>query len=391
MSYPFPAPNGYEEALNQQFAGFLSYSLHSGPELLNRMHENQSLIFSDEARIVADQDSPLPKYTETGKDREIDWVICDEDSLVGYESKYGDSLKRRQLRDELAKLELNAEGRETKLVAVTPHTTRPSVVDEFDEDTVYWLSWVTVARRLQQTDETNLLPEQRPLLRMLQDLLTTEDMHPFTGFNHHDKQQYRYFIRDLRQELVNTELENRGDVHTWTTTNPNPASYKRLVPRYLDVPFVSQFRDEESGTKRGSSLAVLVDTETHAVHTGVVFNVQEIESHETFVEDNVDTLVSYAAENDLKLWASMNSPNQWELGVAKTDTPDEMRTWLEEGTAAEITVDNTGYKKARFVRECSASDPARIVEDTKSDLLSFYEEILMSDRVYPRSTLAEQE
>jgi hypothetical protein len=94
MSYPFPAPNGYEEALNQQFAGFLSYSLHSGPELLNRMHENQSLIFSDEARIVADQDSPLPKYTETGKDREIDWVICDEDSLVGYESKYGDSLKR---------------------------------------------------------------------------------------------------------------------------------------------------------------------------------------------------------------------------------------------------------------------------------------------------------
>ena len=71
--------------------------------------------------VTGENPRPIPResnYTETGKHREIDRVTGDEDSLVGYESRYDDSLKRRQLRDELAKLELNAERRETKLVTV---------------------------------------------------------------------------------------------------------------------------------------------------------------------------------------------------------------------------------------------------------------------------------
>jgi len=390
MSYPFPAPDGYEEDLNQQFAGLLYYSLEIGPELLNRIHQEESITFSGEAQLVADQDSPLSKYTDTGKDREIDWVVGDEDKLVGYESKYGDTLGGRQLSDELAKLELNADGRKSKLVAVTPHTTRPSVLDDFNEEPVYWLSWLTIARRIQQIDDAELPPEQRPLLRMLQDLFKIEDMHPFKGFNHHDKQQYRYFIRDLRQELLDTELENRGDVHTWTTTNPEPSSWKRLVPKYLDVPFVREDRGDDS-TKRGSSLAVLVDTEAHRVHTGVVFNVREIEAHEEFIANNVDALVEYAAEQELELWASMNSPNQWKLGIAKTSDPAKMRTWLEDGSTTAIKVDETKFKKARFVRECSASEPAMIVQEVKDNLLSFHDEIIVSNELYPWPTLADQE
>lgn len=65
MGYPFSPPGGDEEALNQQFTGFLYYSLQNGPALLNRIHRDHPLSFSDEARVVAHQDSPLPLHTET--------------------------------------------------------------------------------------------------------------------------------------------------------------------------------------------------------------------------------------------------------------------------------------------------------------------------------------
>jgi hypothetical protein len=208
MGYPFSSPNGDEEDLNQQVAGYLYYSLQISPDILNRIHSDQPLSFSDEARLVAHQNSPLLRYTDTGIDREIDWVVGDKNKLVGYESKYGASLHKDQLQDELAKLRLNADGQDVALVVVTMNTTPVSLLNQFADEPVYWLSWFTVFRRLRQTNEADIPAEQRPILRMLLDLFEAEDMHPFTGFDHHDKLQYRYFIRDLRQELVGTELEN---------------------------------------------------------------------------------------------------------------------------------------------------------------------------------------
>lgn len=386
MGYPFTTPKGYEERLNQQFSGYLHYSLQISPELLNRIHEKRAISFSHKARLVAHQNSPLPRYTETGTDREIDWVVRDEDKLVGYESKYGDSLKNTQLRDELDKLELNADGRDAILVAVTPHTTPPGVIDRLETEQIRWMSWYTVSRRLRQTDDADVQPEQRPLLRMLQDLFEAEDMHSFTGFDHRDKLQYRYFIRDLRQELVATDLENPGKVHTSTTRDSEPSQWKRLVPKRLDIPFVRTSRDDDWKRQR-SYLTVTVDTETHDVHAGIVFNLREVESHREYVAKNLDDFVEYAAERNLQFWASMNSFNQWELGIAKTDTPDEIRSWLENGSKNVVRANGTDYKKAIFVRECSASTPSDLVQGAKEGLLEFYEEFLVDDEMYPWPTL----
>lgn len=280
MGYPFAAPDRGEESLNRQFAGFLHYSLQNGSKPLKKIHEDHPISFSKQASVVASQDSPLPQHTETGTDREIDWVISDEDKLVGYESKYGAILYEDQLRDELAKLRLNAtEHQDAVLVVVTMHTTPASLLERFDDEPVYWLSWLAVFRRLRQINESELLPEQRPLRQMLIDLFEEEDMQPFTGFSHHDKLQCRYFIRDLRQELVGTEVKQPGRIHTSATKDPEPSSWKRLVPKRLDIPFVRESRDSDC-SRTTSYLTVLVDTETHDVHVGIVFNLRQIETHE---------------------------------------------------------------------------------------------------------------
>jgi hypothetical protein len=388
MVYPFSSPNGYEERLNQQFSGYIYYSLQIGPELLNSLHEDLGVSFSGEATVVAHQNSPLSHYTENGTDREIDWVIADRHKLVGYESKYGDSLSSSQLQDELEKLELNAEGRDVLLITVTPHTTPPKILDRFENDPVHWLSWSSISRRLNQIEESEIRAEQRPILRMLQDLIEGEDMHPFTGFDHHDKLQYRYFIRDLRLELAQTELENPEEVHTSVTDDPEPASWKRLVPKRLDVPFVRESRDDTWKRTR-SYLTATVDTETHEVHAGIVFNVREIGTHRDYVADSLEDLIEYGANRDLQLWASMNSLNQWKVGVPRTDDPTEMQSWLENGNKNAVRVDGTDFKKAIFVNECSASEPSIIIQNIKIELLRQYEDFLIFDDLYPYSTLAE--
>lgn len=388
MAYPFSSPNGYEERLNQQFSGYLYYSLQIGPELLNSLHEDLDIAFSEESTLVAHQNSPLPRYTEDGTDREIDWVIADKNKLVGYESKYGDSLSSSQLQGELEKLELNAEGRDILLITVTPDTTPPKILDQFEDDPIHWLSWSNISRWLDQIEESDIRAEQRPILRMLQDLFEVEDMHPFTGFDHHDKLQYRYFIRDLRQELVQTELENPGKVNSSTTKDPEPSSWKRLVPKRLDVPFVRESR-EDSWKRTRSYLTTTLDTETHEVHAGIVFNVREIRSHQDYVADSLEELVEYATNRDLQLWASMNSLNQWKVGVPRTEDPSEMQSWLKNGGKNAVRVDGTDFKKAIFVNECSASEPADVVQSVKRELLRQFEDFLVSDDLYPDPTLEE--
>ena len=216
-------------------------------------------------------------------------------------------------------------------------------------------------------------------------------MLPFTGFNHDDKRQYRYFIRDLRQELADTEIENRNEVHTWTTTNPDPLSHKRLVPKYVDVPFVRASRDPSSGTKRGSHLTVLIDIETHDLYAGIVLNLREVEAHQEYIADNVDDAVNYVVEQDLQLWASRNSVNHWKAGVAKTTDPAEMRSWLGSGSKDTIRAGGKDYKKAMFMRKCSTSEPATLVQEAKETLLDFHDQFLCSDNLFSRPTLEDYE
>lgn len=396
MNYPYSSPNGYEEDLNQQIIGHLYYSLDVDASLLNIALQNTPVSLDDEASVVAHQEAPLPHTSETETDREIDWVIQDSTQLVGFESKYGDTLSENQLSEELLKLKANAGERDAILIAITHHGTRPSVVDTFEEEPVYWTNWISVAKNLHQTDEDSIDPEQRVPFRMLNDLFEVEDMEPFTGFNHHDKEQYRYFIRDLQPELDDIGLENRGKLHNWTQEKTSPAGYCRIIPKYIDIPFVEEDRPDhnDSGrpqSKRASRFAVVVDTEEHRVYAGISFQTNRIDSHRQMIQNNRSTIIDYARNQELELWIGRNSLNHRNVPPRKTDEPDKMREWLSTSGDTVLPKGEKDYIRAMFVRECTQSNPVALFEVVVETLTELRRRFLDQDEFIDSTTLVKPE
>lgn len=134
-----------------------------------------------------------------------------------------------------------------------------------------------------------------------------------------------------------------------------------------------------------------MDTETHEIHAGIVFNIRNVKSHRDYVTDSVEKLIEYATNRDLQLWASMNSLNQWKVGVPRTDDPAEMRSWLKDGSNNAVRVGETDYKKAIFVNGSSAAEPSEIVQNVTRELIRQLEDFLLSDDLYPWPTLEGQE
>lgn len=368
MRYPYDSPNGYEEPLNQQVVGHIHYSLQEGAEILNKALQDVPLRFTDEASVVAYQDDPLPeKAKDTEKNREIDWVIRDKDKLVGFESKYGSSLSGKQLSDELKKLRANViEDEEVYLIAITHHAGKPSIIDRLGGEPVYWTNWISVSKRVKQVDEEEMPAEQRVPLRMLKDLFEVEDMEPFTGFDHQDKNQYRYFIRDLRPELNKIGLENRGKVHTWTQNRANPSGYARIVPKYIPVPFVDEDRPQlnEEGrprSKRASVFLAVIDTEEHNVYAGVVFGFKQVPGHRRMLREYGEEIVEECHSDGFEMWIGRNSINNRSLPPEKTQDLEEMRRWITEEKEGkrlleEPDIDNN-YRNLWFLRECTGEEP----------------------------------
>jgi hypothetical protein len=174
MDYPYRSPAEHEERLNRQVAGHLHYSLESGATLVNSVLVEVQISFSDETSLIATQDNPLQVTTPGEKDRELDWVLEDQDKIVGFESKYNSPLKASQLTDELAKLRSYADEKNVRLTVITTDTVSPSQLEAFTEDPVDWISWESVAKQVSRMDTDDILAEQRVPLRMLQDLFEAE-------------------------------------------------------------------------------------------------------------------------------------------------------------------------------------------------------------------------
>lgn len=392
MDYPYPSPDGDEEALNQQVIGHLHYSLSLDSSLLNIALQDIPISFDDDASVVAHQYSPLPHTAKTEVDREIDWVIEDGTKLVGFESKYGDTLSKSQLNDELLKLEANAGDKAVHLVTITHHGTRPSLIDRVAEGSISWTNWISVADNLYHADTDQIAPEQQIPLKMLNDLFEAENMEPFTGFSHQDKEQYRYFIRDIRPGLNEIGLENRGKLHNWTSTRSNPTDWRRIIPRYIDIPFVDEDRPKhnESGrpkSKRASRFAVVIDTERNRVHAGISFQTNKVDSHRKMIQDNKSELIAYTNEQGFEMWISRNSLNQRNVRPKKTDDPEQMQEWLSTSGESLLPNEDGKYIRVMLIRDCTEPDPGVMFEtivDTLADLRSTF---LDEDEFLDQTTL----
>ncbi|ERG97692.1 MAG: hypothetical protein J07HQX50_01720 [Haloquadratum sp. J07HQX50] len=396
MRYPYNHPDGYEEQLNDQVIAHLHYSLQQGPTLLNLILADLPVEVTDKAEIVAHQADPLPITADTDVNREIDWVVRDEETIIGFESKYGAQLRSTQLEDELAKLNVNADSRDVHLVAITHHAGRPSVMTQFDSEPISWLNWYTVSQTLTQLDAAEIPSSQQVPVQMLQDLFEIEDMTPFTGFNHQDKQQYRYFIRDLRPEVNRIELENRGNLHTWAEESPTPSGGSRIVPEYIAIPFCHKDRpDHDSGnrpkSKRASVPLVVIDTEAHTVHAGVVFGVQKVPSHRELLLDRGDEIARELHDADYELWIGRNSINNRNVPIEKTSELDTMRTWLsdtDKKVLASPSEDNN-YRNVWFLRKCSGEDVEALFESVVKTLADQKRRFIEADKYIAIDTLAD--
>jgi hypothetical protein len=142
-----------EEKFNDCFADLVDDSLKSNPEFLNYLLDG-TVEFGPEARVAGTQRDALP-YRKEGPDRALDLAIEDGSTLVGFESKRGDILTEAQLRDELDKLEYNADERDVILVAVTEDWEEPEIVSEFPES-VRWNSWHLISQRVFEADGLDL-------------------------------------------------------------------------------------------------------------------------------------------------------------------------------------------------------------------------------------------
>lgn len=91
-----------EESLNNFFAGLISAVVEDGPSVLNSIHDE--IQFSNQVEIVGTQRDGYGQYSAANESkRTLDWVIEDDEVLVGYESKRGKSVPNdvQQLHEEL--------------------------------------------------------------------------------------------------------------------------------------------------------------------------------------------------------------------------------------------------------------------------------------------------
>lgn len=398
MRYPYNRPNGYEEQLNDQVIAHLHYSLQQDSTLLDLILEDLPVEATDKAEIVAHQTDPLPITADTDTDREIDWVVRDENTIIGFESKYGDKLRSKQLEDELAKLNANAGSRDVHLVAITHHAGEPSVMDQFDTEPISWLNWYTISQTFEQVDPEEISPAQRVPLQMLQDLFEVEDMTPFTGFDHQDKQQYRYFIRDLRPEVNRIGLENRGILHTWAEESPDPSGGSQIIPKYIGIPFPHKDRPEHNSggrpkSKRASVHLVVVDTEAHVVHAGVVFGIQKVPSHRELLLRHGDEIAEELHNAGYQMWVGRNSINNTIVPPEKTDQLDTMKAWLSD-TGKKVLAspdEDNNYRNVWFLRESKGDDIEQLFESVSESLSDQKQRFIESDQYISTETLADPE
>ena len=291
---------------------------------------------------------------------------------------------------------MNADGKEIYLVTVTHHSGKPSLLREFEDLPVYWTNWISLSKRVNRIGQDEVPVEQRVPLRMLKDLFEVEEMEPFRGFDRRDKEQYRYFIRDVRPELNKLGLENRGKMHDWTRQKANPSGWRRIVPKYLSIPFVHQDRPphDENGrpkSKRASVFSVIVDTEEHNVYAGVTFGSQKVPAHRKMLLKHGDEIADECQSQGFEMWIGRNSINNRSVRPERTEDVEEMKDWLSESGKKALAHpdEDNHYRKVRFLRKCTQSDPQKLFESVEDAIEDQIERFLQRDDFVDLPTLVD--
>lgn len=308
-----------EETFNNCFADLVDDSLSLGAGFLNHLLGNE-VTFEDDAKVEGTDLEPL-SYRDEGTDRKIDFTIGDSSKIVGFESKRRDSLSRSQLKDELAKLEHNADGRDAILIAITEDTRKPSLIKDLSAD-IRWTSWFQISQFV--FSEAGIGEEWQPTISRARKMFREFG---YEGFDGIDMEEFRVSVWELWKQIA-TQIDNLDTGERWpyqTIKEPKGTStgWKPIDPDWM----LLTFSDGASGDPNEACYAMLSNKRSHELRVGLAIRPWKDEALQDFMCDNAETLADLVIEAELEV---VQFPLNWLVG----------RKTLPKGTKKAVKADN---------------------------------------------------
>lgn len=342
------------------------------PRILNEIHD--TLQFDDTAEVIATQRDGLSfDSNKNDTQRTLDWVVADNEKIVGYESKRGDDLYGKQLREERRKLQANAGNRATHLYAFTEDRQDPDVDADYQ-----WKSWFNVGRTIIE------LNSDSEILSIMTDLLKNSGYEGFTGFADYERSE-TWFIKhqneaaDLAREASDyaqgISLYEKGTKHTNlhnratdSITDVEEKEYRAFGPSYYV--FANQPSEYFNGaevsynTKNlGWYIAVVVPALHNEVYVQLnTYLSKDSEAKEIFRRYSKE-IADLIVRNGLEMHASYNSLLK-EISPTVHTTRSEIIDILENKAGSEQ------YKRIRIGKPSIDTDqpPREIVRETAEQI-----------------------
>lgn len=290
-----------EETLNDCFADLIDDSLEQGPGFLNYLLDGL-VEFESGAHIEGTDRETLPDMDET--EIRIDLTVGDETKIVGFESKRRDSLSKDQLESEVEKLEYNADGRDTILIAVTEHLNEPKTVAACSKQ-VRWTSWFRIAQRAFTAD--SLGENWGPTASRSQKMFREFGYNEFDGI---DSEEFTATVWELWKQTA-TQMENLDTGMRWPNKllkEPRGTSkgWKPIDPDWTLLTF------NEIARRPSKTCYVLISNKkTQDIWAGLAIHPNGQEQVQDFLCDNAEVLADRVLQEDLEV---IQFPLNWLVG-----------------------------------------------------------------------------
>jgi hypothetical protein len=338
-----------EEPQNDFFVSLLSWG--DVQKVLNTIHDEDNIEFDESAKIIGTQRDGLPHHPpENDIKRTLDWVVKDSTKLVGYESKCGDDLTGKQLREERRKLEYNANGRDVNLFAFTEGIREPKVEADFS-----WKSWSKVGKKVISLEEKSKTTE------MMADMFRDMGYEGFTGFTEYEQSEQWHVIH--QNEAVDLVLEateraeglrlyDRGqshiDHHNRVQTNIHHVKnkdYRGLAPPYyvFSVHPIG-YRDKETEydiSNKSWYIALVIPALHNEVYVQMNTYPSKYESARQDMQEYAKEIARIVAAHEMHVDASWNSLIK-EVEPTRYREPEEIANILKNKAG------ENSWKRLRF-------------------------------------------
>lgn len=345
-----------EEPFNDFFTSLLARA--DTAEILNTIHEDDPITFGEGAKVVATQRDGLPDHPETNsKKRTLDWVVKDQDKLVGYESKRTDTLSGTQLKEEYQKLQYNTSYREVHLFAFTEHVSEPTGIDaEFT-----WKRWSNVGKNI-ITSEPSTTTQT-----ILADLFKYMNYTGFTGFTTKEEaeriedwfvihqNEAVEFVTEATEMAEGLQFYHRGTIDHHNRVDDDLVRVKQKNHRGFGPPYYVfsvhpiGYRDADTSyniSNNGYYIAIVIPALRNDVYTHMnIYGTKDDEAQRQ-IKQSAAEIVEVAAEHDMHLQTSKNS-----LFTTPTPLEYDLSNDSERRNAIQDLKENFGqdsWKRARF-------------------------------------------